>query len=111
VPHAGFHGPADKPMPDRFCRLGCDFHELIRKGVAKSATERLQLLERVAQHKSLFFKSTWAKYGDASKGTLGISPPAQHISALREDYARMQEMFFGDQSAFTNQFRSVAGLP
>jgi hypothetical protein len=98
--HAEFHRPADKAMPDRFSRHYCDFHELIRKGVAKSATERLELLVRVAQHKSLFFKSSWAKFGEAAKGTLRISPPEQRVSALREDYARMQEMFFGEPPEF-----------
>ncbi|MCI0533692.1 MAG: nucleotidyl transferase AbiEii/AbiGii toxin family protein [Verrucomicrobiales bacterium] len=98
--HAEFHRPADKAIPDRFSRHYCDFHELIRKGVAKSATERLDLLERVARHKSLFFRSSWAKFGEAAKGTLKISPRDERVSALREDYTRMQEMFFGEQPEF-----------
>jgi hypothetical protein len=97
---AEFHSPADKAMPERLSRHYCDFHELIRKGVARSAEERLELLERVAQHKSLFFKSSWAKYGEASKGMLRISPPVQRVGVLREDYARMQEMFFGEPPEF-----------
>ena len=56
--HAEFHRPADKAMPDRFSRHYCDFYELIHRGVATSATQRLELLERVAQHKNLFFKSS-----------------------------------------------------
>jgi hypothetical protein len=98
--HAEFHRPADKPMPDRFSRHYCDFHELIRKGVAKSATTKPELLARVAQHKSLFFKSSWAKYDEAIKGTLRISPPEQRVKALREDYAKMEQMFFGEPPKF-----------
>ncbi|HTV62318.1 MAG TPA: nucleotidyl transferase AbiEii/AbiGii toxin family protein [Verrucomicrobiae bacterium] len=98
--HAEFHRPADKAMPDRFSRHYCDFYELIHKGVAKSAMQRLDLLERVAQHKNLFFKSSWAKYGEAAKGHLKISPPEHRVNALREDYARMQEMFFGKPPEF-----------
>lgn len=99
--HAEFHRPADKAMPDRFSRHYGDFYELIHRGVATSATQRLDLLERVAQHKSLFFKSSWAKYGEAAKGSLKISPPDHRINALREDYARMQEMFFGAPPEFS----------
>jgi hypothetical protein len=98
--HAEFHRPADKPMPDRFSRHYCDFHELVRKGVAKSATAKPELLTRVAQHKSLFFKSSWAKYDEATKGTLRILPPEQRVKALREDYARMEQMFFGEPPEF-----------
>ena len=98
--HAEFHRPADKAMPDRFSRHYCDFYELIHRGVATSATQRLELLERVAQHKNLFFKSSWAKFGEAAKGRLKISPPEYRVNALREDYARMQEMFFGEPPEF-----------
>ena len=99
--HAEFHRPADKAMPDRFSRHYCDLYEMIRKGVATSAAQRLDLLERVVQHKSLFFKSSWAKYAEAAKGTLRISPPEHRVGALREDYGRMQEMFFVEPPKFS----------
>jgi len=98
--HAEFHRPTDKPMPERFSRHYCDFFELIRKGVSKHAVTKLELLERVAQHKNLFFKSSWAKYSEATKGTLRVVPPEQRLIALREDYAKMQQMFFGEPPDF-----------
>ena len=98
--HAEFHRPADKPMPERFSRHYGDFYELIHKGVSKSATTKLELLARVAEHKNLFFKSSWAKYGEATQGTLRIAPPEQRLKALRDDYAKMQQMFFGEQPEF-----------
>jgi hypothetical protein len=96
--HAEFHRPADKAMPERFSRHYCDFYELIRKGV--SATANLDLLARVAEHKKLFFKSCWANSGTAAKGTLRIAPPEFRLKALREDYAKMQQMFFGEPPEF-----------
>lgn len=60
----------------------------------------LELLERVAQYKSLFFKSSWAKYREAVKGILRISPPEERVCLLREDYVRMQEMFFSEPPEF-----------
>ena len=98
--HAEFYRPVDKPMPERFSRHYCDVYELIRKGVSNVAVKRLELLARVAEHKNLFFRSSWAKYGEAAKGTLRIAPPEHRLKALREDYAKMQQMFFGEPPEF-----------
>jgi predicted nucleotidyltransferase component of viral defense system len=98
--HAEFQRPQNKPAPLRLSRHYCDFYELIRKGVAKRAVIQLDLLQRVAQHKNLFFKSSWAKYGEAKKGTLRIAPPEYRMAALRNDYTNMREMFFGEPPEF-----------
>ncbi len=98
--HAEFHRPPEKVMPERFSRHYSDFNDLIRKGVSKSATEKLELLARVAEHKTLFFRSSWARYGEAVKGTLRVAPPEHRLKALREDYAKMQQMFFGEPPDF-----------
>jgi hypothetical protein len=98
--HAEFHRPVDKPMPDRFSRHYADFCELIRKGVATTATAKPELLARVTQHKSLFFRTSWARYGEAARGTLHITPPEHRLKALRDDHTRMQQMFFGEPPQF-----------
>lgn len=105
--HAEYYRPSDKAMPDRFSRHYCDFYELIKKGVAKRAETQLELLARVAQHKSLFFKSSWARYGEATRGTLRIIPPEQRLNPLREDYRRMQEMFFGTPPEFNAMINAL----
>src|SRR5438046_1299443 len=64
--HAEFYRPVDKPMPERFSRHYCDAYELIQKGVSNEATKRLELLTRVAEHQSLFVRSSWARYGEAA---------------------------------------------
>ncbi len=98
--HAEFHRPADKVIPERFSRHYCDFYELIRKGVATSAVEKPELLARVAEHKSLFFRSASARYGEAVRGTLRIAPPEHRLKPLRDDYGKMQQMFFGEPPDF-----------
>jgi len=98
--HAEYHRPLASAPQDRLSRHYYDFSEMVRKGVAGRATEQLDLLKRVAQHKALFFKSGWAKYGEATKGTLRIAPPEHRLDALRQDYGKMQEMFFGEAPAF-----------
>ena len=105
--HAEYHRPSDKAMPERFSRHYCDFYELIEKGVAKRAETQLELLARVAQHKCLFFKSSWARYGEATRGTLRIVPPEQRLNALREDYRKMQEMFFGTPPEFNAMINAL----
>ena len=70
--------------------------------MAKSATAKPELLARVAQHKSLFFKTSWARFGEAAKGSLRIAPPEARVKALRDDYAKMQQMFFGEPPVFDN---------
>ena len=98
--HAEFHRPVDKPIQERFSRHFADFYELIHKGVSKSAIAKLDLLARVAEHKNLFFKSSWARYGEAVKGTLRVAPPEHRLKALRDDYVKMQQMFFGEPPEF-----------
>jgi hypothetical protein len=98
--HAEFHRPSEKIMPQRFSRHYCDLYELIEKGVAKGAVKLPDLLHRVSQHKALFFKSSWAKYEEAKRGTLHLVPPDFRWKALKEDYQKMQEMFFGKSPDF-----------
>ncbi|HYG33298.1 MAG TPA: nucleotidyl transferase AbiEii/AbiGii toxin family protein [Clostridia bacterium] len=98
--HAEFHRPADKPFPERYSRHYYDFYELIRSGVSQSAVANLELLERVVEHKSLFFKSSWTNWYDAVNGNLHIAPPEFRLKALRDDYAKMQQMFFGQPPEF-----------
>jgi hypothetical protein len=98
--HAEFHRPANKATPERYSRHYYDFYELIRKGASQSAIANLDLLARVAEHKSLFFKSSWARSNEAVKGTLRVAPPEFRLPALREDYAKMQQMFFGKPPVF-----------
>ena len=68
--------------------------------MAKSATAKLDLLGRVAEHKGLFFRSSWARYGEAVKGSLRIAPSEHRLDTLREDYGKMQQMFFGEPAEF-----------
>jgi hypothetical protein len=88
--HAEFHRPVGKAMQERFSRHYCDFYEMVRRGVGTSAAVKFDLLTRVAQHKNLFFKTSWARYGEAVKGSLRVVPPEHRLKALREDYAKMR---------------------
>lgn len=98
--HAEFHRPGEKATPIRISRHYSDCYELIRRDVARSAESKLDLLARVTAHKSLFFRSSWAKYGEAVRGNLRVAPSEQRVESLREDYHKMAQMFFGDPIGF-----------
>ena len=87
-------------MPKRFSRHYADLYELVCRGMDAPALSQLDLLARVVQHKSLFFKSSWARHDEAVRGTLRLMPPEHRLTALQDDYARMREMFFHEPPAF-----------
>jgi len=99
--HAEYHRPADKTMPLRLSRHYYDLARLIQAGLGEKAAQDPELLRRVVEHKQVFFRSGWAHYETARKGSLRISPAPDRLRPLEADYDKMQEMFFGDRPAFT----------
>ena len=105
--HAEHHRPADKTMPLRLSRHYYDLSRLILSGTGEKVARDLELLRRVVEHKKVFFRSGWANYDTAQKGSLRISPAPDRLKPLEADYDKMQEMFFGDRPAFTEIFRVI----
>ena len=64
------------------------------------ALEDLNLLEQVVEHKQHFFREGGARYELAKKGTLRLAPGPQLEAALRRDYEKMREMYFGQEPDF-----------
>lgn len=100
--HALFHQPLDKPLQPRLSRHYYDLVKLHLAGIGPKALANLSLLENVAQHKSVFFRSGSARYDEARPGTLRLVPPAERMSELQSDYQKMGEMIFGDPLTFGN---------
>lgn len=67
---------------------------------ARLGMASIDLLERVAVFKSVFFKAAWAKYEEARRGTLRLVPAKHTIGVLSRDYEEMQPMFFRDPPTF-----------
>lgn len=93
--HQYAHIPEDKRLPPRISRHLYDFFQLLNSPIRAKAAPDTDLLDRVAQHKSIYFASAWANYGTAKKGTLKLSPPSRVLQELEQDYAAMESMFFG----------------
>jgi hypothetical protein len=92
--HQYAHLPEGKKLPPRLSRHFYDFFCLLNSGIKEKALDETDLLERVANHKSLYFASNWANYGAARKGTLKLFPPSRILKELEKDYALMNAMFF-----------------
>lgn len=98
--HAEYHRPADSPPKENLSRHYYDVVRLAQSYVKDKALGRLDLLERVAAHKSLFFRSAWAHYDTATPGSLRLVPHEAWVDQLRRDYVGMREMIFVDPPSF-----------
>lgn len=86
--------PEDKKLPSRISRHYYDFFRLLNSLIKKKSLEEVHLLERVANHKRIYFASGWANYDTARKGTLKLVPPSHVLKELEKDYVLMQAMLF-----------------
>ncbi len=104
--HQLAHLPANKPFPARYSRHYSDVAELITSRIADEAANDEELLKAVVQHKQTFYRSAWANYVTATRGTLRLLPPKQRVSDLGKDLESMREMFF-DQPPDLNQLLQI----
>ena len=103
--HAEYYRPPGKEIPLRLSRHYYDTSRLILSGIGEKAAGRPGLLQRVVEHKKVFFPSGWAHYDEAIQGSLRLTPHLGRIRRLEEDYDRMREMFFAKQPAFAEVLR------
>lgn len=81
--HVLYHQPEGKAIGQRISRHFYDIYQLSRSPVLEQALRCLDLLDRVALFKSVFFKVGWAKYEDARTGHLRLAPPTRVLDQLR----------------------------
>lgn len=92
--HMYSHYPNEKHPPARQSRHYYDFVCLLRSTYKSKAAQDVDLLARVAEHKSIYFRAAWASYSTARKGTLKLIPDAKVFAEMEKDYEQMNEMFF-----------------
>jgi len=71
--HAAFHRTTPAVKSERLSRHYFDLYQFSKTNVAEEALKQLDLLERVVEHKMVFFRSAWAHYETAKPGS--CSPP------------------------------------
>ena len=116
--HAEAHRAAEKPMPARYARHYHDLARMASTPVAKRALADAALRERVVAHKSIYFRSGWARYDLAQPATFCLIPPESRLAELERDHEDMVPMFFsqpppiaevlGVLTALENRIRSLA---
>jgi len=108
--HAWHHAPADKVLRDRQSRHYYDLVRMYEHGIGREAMKDIDLLLRVAKHKSVFFASAAAKYDEARPGSLRLVPRDSRLAELRRDYQSMQEMIFGPATTFEHLMTVVGEI-
>lgn len=106
--HQYAHLPETKALPARLSRHLYDFYKLLNSPTRAEALKQIDLLERVANHKKVYFSSTWANYDVARKGTLRLSPPPRVREELEKDYKLMEPMFFGEIPKWSLILQNIA---
>lgn len=104
--HKYAHYPENKVVPERQSRHYFDFYCLLNSEGKVKALANLDLLDKVATHKTLYFKSAWANYNSAKLGTLKLIPGDKVRNAMEADYKAMSEMFAGD----TPEWKAIISL-
>ena len=92
--HAEAHRDPAKSMPPRYAR---HYHDLACMAAAPAAERALAdaaLRQRVVAHKSVYFRSGWARYDLAQPATFRLLPPEARLPELEVDHRAMVPMFF-----------------
>lgn len=92
----------------RLARHYYDLWCLITKGVAERAIADLELFNRIAAHRAVFFRRSKEAQASLHPGALRIVPLPDQLAAWKQDYQTMREaMFFGEVPTFDEILRAV----
>ncbi len=92
--------PEGKILPRRYARHLYDVYCLGNSEIKKSAFGRKELLEKDVAFKQKFYYSKSAHYETATLKTINLIPAEQIMQSLKNDYAAMANMFYGNAPAF-----------
>lgn len=100
--------PPNKRRKARMARHYYDLCCLIRAGIGGKAAGNLDLFERIAAHRQVYFRYTWVDYDTLSPGRMRLVPPDSQLASWKSDYTAMKdEMFFGTPPKFEELMETV----
>ncbi len=108
--HKLHYWPADKALPTHHSRHYYDIYCILGARDPSEFFESVELLEKVAEHKRLFFRSSAARYELAKRGTLRLKPSAAIANMLHGDYESMSNMIFGEPPAWSDIVERIASF-
>lgn len=92
--------PEGKILPRRYARHLYDVYCLGNSEIKKSAFERKELLEKDVAFKQKFYYAKSAHYETATLKTVNLIPAEGIMQSLKNDYAAMANMFYGNAPEF-----------
>ena len=108
--HAEHHRDAAKPIRDRFSRHYSDTAAMATRAEISTALLDHELRQHVADWKSRFFPSSWARYDLARPGTFRLVPPESRRAELERDYLAMHPMFLNEPPPFASVLNTLTNL-
>jgi hypothetical protein len=105
-----YRAEAGKPPSERVFRHYDDVLVISRHERGAAAIRDGALLEQVASHKQHFFREAAARYDLAKKATIRLTPNPKFRDALKQDYERMREMYFGEAPDFDTVMNGIREL-
>ena len=97
-------------FPARYSRHYYDLFCMDASPVKAAAFGNLDLLARVVTFKDRFYPAGNAHYDLAKPGTMRLLPPEDCLPVLRDDYAHMRNMLFGEIPSFEEIMTCIARL-
>ena len=95
--HQEANRPESKKMPLRYARHYYDVFRLGNSPVKNGALADTDLLKRVVDFKTRFYRAPWAMLENAKPGSFKLAPPEFRLPELRADYTAMQDMLTGNR--------------
>ncbi|MCP5558051.1 MAG: nucleotidyl transferase AbiEii/AbiGii toxin family protein [Verrucomicrobiaceae bacterium] len=108
--HAEAHRDPAKPMPARYARHYHDLARMATAPVAECALADTALRQRVVAHKSVYFRSGWARYDLAQPASFRLLPPEARLPELEVDHRAMVPMFFSPPPPIGDVLETLATL-
>ncbi len=108
--HAEAFRPKGSSMPSRYSRHYYDLYVMAHSKVKEDVLNQPELLQQVVDFKKKFYPQNHARYDLAVPKTLKLLPPEHSVSLLKEDYAAMKKMIYGDYPAYDTIMATLADL-
>lgn len=108
--HAEHHRDSAKPIRDRFSRHYADTAAIATRADISPILSNHELRQHVADWKSKFFPSSWARYDLAKPGSFRLVPPEGRRAELERDFFAMRPMFLNDPPQFAIVLASLTDL-
>ncbi len=97
-------------MPAGYARHYHDLARLAQSSLVDAALADVELRKRVVAHKSVYFRSKWARYDLAEPATFRLMPPQERLAELQKDDDSMQEMFFSRPPSMSDVLATLSAL-